>query len=617
MTDNKKFWKTVRPFFSNKGPDSEKITLIENDELVRDDKEIAKIFNEFFINITKKLNLNKPPSDNLHEATSPPNWNILKFRNHPSILKIKERVSENQGTFKFKNTTKEEIKKIIASLNPNKSEAENDLPAKIIRLFPDIFADFFSKNINVSFNTGTFPNISKRAVVTPVHKKDSKTEKSNYRPISILPALSKIYERVYHNQMSAYFDKYFDEQQCGFRKGYSTQSSLIPMEELWKLANDKNEVFGALLIDLSKAFDCMSHELLIAKISAYGFDDLSMNLIKSYLSNRQQRTKVGNNLSEWRKIKDGVPQGSILGPLLFNIYISDLFLITEETNVANYADDTLPFTSAPTWIEVKGKLSYVANQIFTWLSFNQMIGNPDKCQLITNKVDDTMSITVKNETVFNSNTSKILGITFDNLLTFAPHIENLCKKASLKVSALARMSVYLSKAKRRYLMNAFIKCYFSYCPLIWMFHTRALEQRINRLHERCLRIIYSDTTSSFEDLLKLDKSSTFHQKAIQSLAIELFKAKSESRNEKVFNKNECKIKTRKRNSFRAREAESELNGKSSLAFLGPKIWSILPNNFKLLTDLDEFKKRIKQWRPSPCPCRNCRTYIQGVGFIDL
>ena len=108
VTDNKKFWKTVRPFFSNKGPDSEKITLIENDELVRDDKEIAKIFNEFFINITKKLNLNKPPSDNLHEATSPPNWNILKFRNYPSILKIKERVSENQGTFKFKNTTKEE-----------------------------------------------------------------------------------------------------------------------------------------------------------------------------------------------------------------------------------------------------------------------------------------------------------------------------------------------------------------------------------------------------------------------------------------------------------------------------------------------------------------------------
>ena len=617
VTDNKKFWKTIKPFFSNKGPDSEKISLIENEDLIRDDKETAKIFNEFFIDITKKLNLTVPPSEPLQDVLAPPNWDIHKFNNHPSIIEIKKKVSTIKSTFKFKNSTKEEVKKIINGLNPNKSEPENDLPAKLIKLFPNIFADCFSKAINDSFSTGIFPNISKLAVVTPVYKKNSKTEKSNYRPVSILPVISKIYERVYHNQISEYFDQYFDEQQCGFRKGYSTQTSLIPMEELWKLANDKNDVFGALLIDLSKAFDCMSHELLIAKISAYGFDDLSTMLIKSYLSNRQQRTKVGNELSEWLQIKDGVPQGSILGPLLFNIYISDLFLILKETKVANYADDTTPYTSAPTWIEVKGHLSTVANSIFTWLSYNQMVGNADKCQLITNKIDDNLFIMVKDEPIFNTKTSKITGVDFDNLLTFTTHIENLCKKASLKISALARMSAFLSKAKRRYLMNAFIKCHFSYCPLIWMFHSRALEQKINRLHERCLRIVYSDRTSTFEDLLELDKSSTFHQRAIQFLAIELFKAKlSESNDEKIFNKNKSKIKTRKRNSFRTREVESELNGKSSLAYLGPKIWSILPNNYKTLTDLDKFKKEIKQWKPSPCPCRNCRTYIAGVGFID-
>ena len=400
---------------------------------------------------------------------------------------------------------------------------------------------------------------------------------------------------MYHNQISEYFEKYFDEQQCGFRKGYSTQTSLLPMEELWKLANDKKEVFGALLIDLSKAFDCMSHDLLIAKISAYGFDDLSTRLLKSYLSNRKQRTKIGKELSEWLKISDGVPQGSILGPLLFNIYISDLFFIIVETKVANYADDTTPYTIAPTWNEVSEKLSSVAEKIFAWLSYNQMVGNADKCQLIVNKTDNTMFLNVKNEAVLNTETSKILGITFDNLLTFAPHIEKLCKTASLKISALARMSIYLSKAKRRRLMNAFIKCQFSYCPLIWMFHSRALEHKINYLHERCLRIVYSDSTSSFEDLLKSDNSSTFHQRAVQLLAIELFQDKlSESRRGKIFNKNECKLKTRNRNSFRAREVESELNGKSSLAFLGPKIWSTLPYSLKKLTELKEFKKKIKQ-----------------------
>ena len=159
----------------------------------------------------------------------------------------------------------------------------------------------------------------------------------------------------------------------------------------------------------------MSHKLLIAKIDAFGFDELATKPIKSYLENRHQRTKVGSELSNWREIKDGVPQGSILGPLLFNIYISDLFYIIKETKVANYADDTTPYTSAPNWIEVSGKLSTVAEIIFNWLTINQMVGNADKCQLIANIVDDALSLNVKDEQIFNTLTSKILGVTFDNL----------------------------------------------------------------------------------------------------------------------------------------------------------------------------------------------------------
>ena len=273
--------KLLGNFSQTKGPNNDKITLVEDDDLIKDDKETATIFNEFFINITEKLNLTDPPTEEIppDEISQIPH-EILKFRNHPSILKIKEKVQTVNSTFKFRDTTTDEIKKIIKNLDPNKSEPENDLPAKIIKKYPDLFAECFSKSINHSFSTGIFPNISKSAIVSPVHKKNSKNDKTNYRPISILPVISKIYERVYHNQISEYFNQYFDEQQCGFRKGYSTQTSLLPLEELWKLANDKREVFGALLIDLSKAFDCMSHKLLVAKLNAYGFDDLSTKLIK-------------------------------------------------------------------------------------------------------------------------------------------------------------------------------------------------------------------------------------------------------------------------------------------------------------------------------------------------
>jgi len=247
ITDNKIFWKTVRPFFSNKGPISEKITLVENDELIKDDKEIGKMFNEFFINITEKLDLNQPPTEPvpLNELSDNILQNeIMLFRNHPSILKIKEKVSNNENSFKFRNTTEDEVEKIISNLKTNKSQAENDIPAKIIKKYSHLFASCFSISINDSFSSGIFPNISKFATVTPVYKKNSKNDKSNYRPISILPVISKIYERVYHNQISEYFEHYFDEQQCGFRKGYSTQTSLLPMEELWKLANDKKMFLG-------------------------------------------------------------------------------------------------------------------------------------------------------------------------------------------------------------------------------------------------------------------------------------------------------------------------------------------------------------------------------------
>ena len=207
----------------------------------------------------------------------------------------------------------------------------------------DTFVPFLHKGINDCIESNFFPDKLKEATLTPVHKKTSKSEKSNYRPISILPLLSKVFERVLHKQLSTYFDKIFSQHQCGFRKGFNAQTGLIYLEELWKKSIDENEKFGAILIDLSKAFDCMHHGLLIAKIKAYGVSSNSTKLIADYLTNRKQRTKVGNHLSSWLNIDTGVPQGSILGPLLFNIYLCDLLYTVPEVNILNYADDTTPF----------------------------------------------------------------------------------------------------------------------------------------------------------------------------------------------------------------------------------------------------------------------------------
>ena len=255
----------------------------------------------------------------------------------------------------------------------------------------------------------------------------------------------------------------------------------MTLVENWKKATDDKNKFGALLIDLSKAFDCICHDLLIAKLDAYGLKKDAINLIADYLSRRKQRVKVGDHYSSMNEIEDGVPQGSILGPLLFNIYTRDLFYLLDENNVLNYADDTTPYAVANLWEEVANELETAALKIFEWLEINQMIGNADKSQLILNSSDKEIFISILNEKIYNSECAKILGVKCDNSLTFEQHITKLCNEVSNKISALARMAPFMNESKRRTIMNAFVKCRFSYCPLVWMFHSRRLEHRIINL----------------------------------------------------------------------------------------------------------------------------------------
>ena len=225
---------------------------------------------------------------------------------------------------------------------------------------------------------------------------------------------------------------------------------------------------------------------------------------------------------------------------------------------------------------------------------------------------------INNISIESSTCEKLLGIKIDGKLKFDKHVESLCNTASQKVNALARIASYMNFSQRKLIMNSFITSQFGYCPLVWMFHSRSLNHRINRIHERSLRIIYKDYKSSFQKLLERDNSVTIHQRNLQSLAIEIFKAKNNLAPEivkDIFLWVDNPYNLRNKTQLRSRNAKTITYGTETLAFIGPKIWGLVPIECKNATCLSDFKQNITKWIPKNCPCRLCKTYIEGVGFI--
>ena len=271
---------------------------------------------------------------------------------------------------------------------------------------------------------------------------------------------------------------------------------MITLIETWKKYLDNKESFGALLTELSKAFECVNPELLIATLHAYGLDSPSLELIHNYLNNRQQRVLIDNEFSTWSDIKDGVPQGSILGPLFFNIHICDLFYIMRKWPTARYADDTTPYTGGKNTQEVITSLENCALVLFKWFENNLMKANSDKSHLLL-RSSTSSTANINGDIIKNSESEKLLGVTIDYKLNFEEHLTKVCDKASQKLNALARISSYMNINQRKRIMRAFISSQFGYCPLVWFFCSRKINNRMNRIQERALRIVCKDYVSTF------------------------------------------------------------------------------------------------------------------------
>ena len=320
--------------------------------------------------------------------------------------------------------------------------------------------------------------------------------------------------------------------------------------------------------------------LLIAKLSAFGVSPLSLKLLYSNLSNRAQRIKINGNFSDRTDIEFDVPQGSILGSILFNINMIDLFYECEDSSVTSYADQTTPYSCATDIPSVAMELQASATKLFLWFKNNHLKANPGKSHILHSSKKPEI-VSVDGISIAASSHEKLLGVIIDSELKFENHITEICLKVSKKINALYRISSFMSLEKRRTLMKAFIESQFNYCPLIWMLHSKTLNNKINRIHERALRTVYSDYNSSFNELLDKDKDGSFsiHQRNVQSLAIEIYKylhGLSPAILSEVFKVNETiPYDLRMRNELYARNPKIVRYGTETTSFLSPKICSLI------------------------------------------
>ena len=619
FNDNKKFWKRIKPLFSEKQKDLQRdIILVDNDKIISDKQKVAEKLNNFFIESVENLDIEHFTDDNENISPIINIQDIIKrYESHPSILKIKQNVKVDNN-FVLKDITPLELKHDILQLDKNKASIENDIPTKVLIGSNDIVSGYLSDIYNKSLKDHCFPNSLKLADVIPIHKKDDRTLMKNYRPVSLLPIGSKLFERQMYNQFLTHIDEYLSPYIFGFRKGHSTEQCLTIMMEGWKKALDEKRFAGAILTDLSKAFDCLSHDLLIAKLEAYGFNENSLKYIYSYLKDRKQRTKIESSYSTWKELKCGVPQGSILGPLLFNIFINDIFYFINETRIANYADDNTVHAISDNIQNLLNILETETNVILKWFKVNEMKPNGDKSHLIVAN-DEKSLVKLGNDVIIGETSVVLLGVTIDNKLNFNEHVTKLIKKGNQKLYALARISKYLNNSKLKIIMKTFVQSQFNYCPLLWMNHNRILNNKINKLHERALRIVYKNDNFTFQELLDMDNSVTVHQRNLQKLATEMFKIKhhlSPLPMQEIFIENVSSHELRNNRNWEITKVRTVFYGTETIRYRGPKTWEIVPKEIKEAKTITEFKAKIKHWRPTNCTCRLCKIYIHNLGFIN-
>lgn len=405
-------------------------------------------------------------------------------------------------------TDETEVFKTFRSLNNSKALDKDDIQIKPVKYVLESIVTVLAYIYNLAFETGTFPRAMKEARVRIIHKGGDKNDKNNYRPISVLPVFSKGLEKIIFSRLTNFLNKNetLTDSQFGFRKGRSTETALLAMKERIAQSIDSGLFSLGIFIDFSKAFDRLSHDILINKLSFYGIRGSPLSLMTSYLKNRTQCVCIDSQNSSSLPVLNGVPQGSVLGPLLFNVYVNDIVNIDLAPQYFIYADDsTLLFTgSDPDFLVLQ--CNNTLEKLHHWSKSNSVKINPVKTKAVLFRPKNKMFTLQRKISLFDRNIElvdehKVLGITFSCNLSWNSHVQSLCRRLSVAVAALSCCRVLMPVNIKIQLYYALFTSQMNYCSLVWSSTTKSNIDKISVLQKAALRhIARVDRMSSTREL---------------------------------------------------------------------------------------------------------------------
>ena len=548
--------------------------------------DIANCFNEFFSSIASKLTKDLGPPQAVDE----------------SLLTRK--------TLDLPPVSSERVTKVIGKLKNVKGIGLDGISMNFVKSLSksEKFISVLTKLINFSFASGSFPSLWKDAKVVPVFKAGDNENVDNYRPISILNCLSKVIEKVAFDHLYGFLtsENLLHRLQSGFRRKHSTETALIQLIDSIYKGMDNNLLTGAIFLDLRKAFDTVNHHILLSKFKRLNPASNTLRWLSSYVSLRSQVVGFNGVLSNLTAITTGVPQGSILGPLLFLIYINDLPSITN-SEVVMFADDTTIISQGDSLPSVTSDMKNNLNKISSYSADNQLIPHPNKTKIVIfskrsqiSPFENRAPLKLNDHEVQYVDSYKCLGFTLDHQLGYSQHLKEMCRKIHCGLAIMRRVKSFIPRDSLVRLADSLVNTHLDYCsPLLHNFSGNQLESLL-KLQKRCARTIFSVSRRTHCKPLFIDLDwLPIYQRIEYNSCMMMFKIESNIappyltnmflRSSELHNHN---TRSSSHKSFVCPGGQGKLYTKT-FAFYGTKLWNSLPSHLKDIKSLELFKSRCK------------------------